>query len=344
VIPVSQLLPFVAFLLSFWRDPRKVRTGLYLLFALGWTALGLVFQLSGAVTEWNDTAGALVLLAAVLLGLLMVVGFAGFLIATGVTLVRREGLRLSHLLSLGLGLALLAYAAAVVAVAVANSLAGFLWLLLIGLPAGYLGFAFTAFLLYGSLYPALMARSGGPVAAVVVLGSGLIDGAVPPLLASRLRKGRTVFDRLAARGTPPRAMVTSGGRGPDEPVAEAEAMADFLVEDGLSADRVLREDRSRNTDENLANTAALLAEQGIAGPIAVVTSDFHAFRAALLMRRHGLAGYAVGAPTARYYWPSAVIREFIAVLRDHLWLNVVLFGLSAVPLVVVLVGSVTAQR
>lgn len=344
MVPVSLFLPFVAFLLSFWRDPRKVRTGLYLLAALAWVALGLVFELSGAVAQWNDTAGAIVLLAVVLLGLVMVVGFAGFLIATGVTLVRREGRQLSNLLSLGLGLVLLAYTVAVVAVVVSGSLPAFLWLALVGLPAGYLGFAFTAFLLYGSLYPALMARSGGPVAAVVVLGSGLIDGRVPPLLASRLRRGRTVFDRLTARGTPPRAMVTSGGRGPDEPVAEAEAMADFLVEDGLPADRVLREDRSRNTDENLANTAALLAERGIDGPIAVVTSDFHAYRAALLMRRHGLAGYAVGAPTARYYWPSAVIREFIAVLRDHLWLNVVLLGLALVPLVVALAGGLSAQR
>jgi len=281
-------------------------------------------------------AGAAVVLAVLGLGLATVVGFAGFLIAAGIVLVRREGYAPSRVLGIGLGLALLVYTGLAVAVVCTDSIGLFTWLLLLGLPAGYLGFAFTAFLVYGSLYPALMARRGGSVDAVVVLGSGLIDGRVPPLLASRLRRARQVFERLAARGTPARVLVTSGGRGPDEPVAEAQAMAEYLVEGGMPEDLVMVEDRSRNTDENLGNTAGLLAALGITGPIAVVTSDFHAFRAALLMRRHGLAGYGVGAPTARYYWPSAVIREFVAVLRDHLRLNAVLLGLSLVPTVVFL--------
>ncbi len=331
---LTELLPVAVFLVSYRLDPRKFRTGLYLLFALFWLGTTIVGAISGWASSVDELAGALVLLAVILMFLVTVVGFAGFLVVTGVTNVRREGFALSRVLSLVLGLVLLAYTGLVVGVVVAHSVAAFTWLLLLGFPAGYLGFAFTAFLLYGSLYPALMARQGGRVAAVVVLGSGLIDGEVPPLLASRLHRGRQVFDRLSAAGAPPRVLITSGGRGPDEPVAEAEAMADFLVADGLPRELVGVENRSRNTDENLAFTAELLASAGIGGPIAVVTSSFHAFRAALLMRRHGLAGYAVGAPTARYYWPSAVIREFLAVLRDHLWLNVVLVGLSLVPLAV----------
>ena len=52
------------------------------------------------------------------------------------------------------------------------------------------------------------------------------------------------------------------------------------------------------------------------------------------MRRLGIPGYSVGARTARYYWPSAVIREFIAVLRDHFRLNVILLGLACLPLLI----------
>lgn len=110
-------------------------------------------------------------------------------------------------------------------------------------------------------------------------------------------------------------------------------MADYLTDSGFPADRLLLEDRSRNTEQNLDYSTALLAERGIQGPIAAVTNNFHAFRAALLMRRLGIAGYSVGSPTARYYWPSAVIREFIAVLRDHLALNAILVGLSCLPLI-----------
>lgn len=339
-MPVTALLPVAVFLVSFWLDPRKVRTGLYLLFALFWLALVVTGELTGWASGLDPLGGAIVLLVLIGLGLVTVVGFAAFLIAAGVTVVRREGFALSRLLGIVAGLALLAYCGLAVAVVYTNSVGLFTWLLLLGLPAAYLGFAFTSFLLYGSLYPAVMARRGGSVEAVVVLGSGLIDGRVPPLLASRLQRGRQVFERLAEHGTPARVLVTSGGRGPDEPVVEADAMAAHLFEDGVPPEVVLVENESRNTDENLGNTAALLASRGITGPIAVVTSDFHAFRAALLMRRHGLAGYGVGTPTAPYYWPSAVIREFFAVLRDHFWLNVVLAGLSVAPFVVAVLGMV----
>ena len=52
----------------------------------------------------------------------------------------------------------------------------------------------------------------------------------------------------------------------------------------------------------------------------------------------------MGAPTAVYYWPSAVIREFFAVLRDHFWLNAVLLALSVVPIVVYVATGLVAQR
>lgn len=336
-MPTTELLPIAVFLLSFWRDPRKFRTGLYLLAALIWATLSIAGWASGALTEWDELAGAFLLLGLILVGLAAVVGFAGFLIVTGITMVRREGFGLSRVLGLGLGLVLLAYVALVLAVVYTDSLRLFTWLLLLGVPAVYLGFAFVAFLIYGALYPALMARWGGPVAAVVVLGSGLIEGMVPPLLAARLRRGRQLFEKASAEDAQVR-LVTSGGQGADEPVAEAVAMAHYLVADGVPAEAVLVEDRSRNTQENLANTAELLRSEGLSGPVAVVTSDFHAFRAALLMRKAGLAGYSVGAPTARYYWPAAVIREFVAVLVDHRWLNAVLLGLSLLPLVYALVG------
>lgn len=339
-----ELLPIAVFAISYLRDPRKVRTAIYLLVALLGALFVVVIWLARLLSQVNEYAGAFSLLVVIVLGLATVLGFAGFLVVAGVTLLRREGYALSHILGLAAGLALFGYAGLAVVVAFTGSIGLFAWLFLLGVPAGYLGFVFTAYLLYGSLYPALMARSGRPVDAVVVLGSGLIDGQVPPLLASRLHRGREVFDRLAERGTPARVLVTSGGRGPDEPVAEGEAMAAYLVADGMPADLVLVEDESRNTDENLGNTAGMLAAQGITGPIAVVTSDFHAFRAALLMRKHGLAGYGIGSPTARYYWPSAVIREFFAVLRDHLWLNAVLLALCTVPLAVYLLTMLFAQR
>ncbi|MFT4296536.1 MAG: YdcF family protein [Micropruina sp.] len=329
-LPTGVIVLLVALVVSVATDPRKLRTGLYLLALLSWllmTGAGLVM---GALASFDQQLGAYAFLALVVIVLGTVLALAGFLIVTGITLLRREGWAISRLLGLGVGAGMLGYLGLWVLVVVTGSSQWALALLLLGLPLGYLGFGFVAFLLYGTLYPAIMARRGGPVAAVVVLGSGLIRAKVPPLLAARLNRGRALYERFA---NDPPVLVTSGGQGPDEPVAEGEAMASYLAEKGFPADRIVIEDRSRTTEQNLAYSAELLKQRDVEGPIAAVTNNFHAFRAALLMRRLGIPGYSVGAPTARYYWPSAVIREFIAVLRDHLVLNAVLLGLACLPVI-----------
>lgn len=330
------LLPVLVFVVSFSLEPRKFRTGLYFFAATGWVLMLVLGWLADAATRlWDNIAGAYVLLGFLALVVLAGVLLGGFMVISGVTLVRREGFRVTRLLSIALGLAVLTYLALGIGVLLSSAPDLLLLFVVLGIPVAYFGFGFASFVLYGLLYPAWMERFGGPVNTVVVLGSGLIDGQVPPLLAARLRKGRTVRDRSAATGLDPR-MITSGGRGPDEPVAEADAMRDYLVDDGVPAESVLTEDRSRNTEENLEFSAELMAERGLAGPTAVVTSDFHALRAALLMRKSGLPGYSVGAPTARYFWPTAVIREFAAVIRDHFWLNAALLAVSFLPVLLLI--------
>ena len=53
----------------------------------------------------------------------------------------------------------------------------------------------------------------------------------------------------------------------------------------------------------------------------IVTSNYHVFRAAILARRAGVDGQVTGAPTAGYYWPSAMIREFAAVFISYKLIN-----------------------
>ena len=198
-----------------------------------------------------------------------------------------------------------------------------------------------AYLLWSWLYGLLTARFGRPVDAVIVLGAGLRGREVTPLLGARVERGIEWARRETGRAGRP-VLVMSGGKGPDEEVSEAEAMASYAVAHGVDPDGVLLEDRSRTTQENLLNSARLLAARGEVSRVAVVTSSFHAFRAALLMRSLSLPGYAVGAPTARYYRPSAVLREYVAILRDNLWINVVGLALSLVPLVLFAVNSLTS--
>ena len=110
--------------------------------------------------------------------------------------------------------------------------------------------------------------------------------------------------------------------GVDEPRSEGEAMAEYARELGAPSERMLVASASTTTEANLALSRTLLAESGVRGPVLAVSNDYHAFRAATLLRKLGIDGHAIGARTARYYLPSALLREFIALLRDHRVLNV----------------------
>ena len=99
----------------------------------------------------------------------------------------------------------------------------------------------------------------------------------------------------------------------------------------------MREETSTDTEENLANSAELMRQWSSKGDVAVATSDYHALRAAIIMRKAGIPGYTVGCRTARYYWPSATVREFLAILLEHSRLNLAIIVLLAIPLVTSLV-------
>jgi uncharacterized SAM-binding protein YcdF (DUF218 family) len=201
-------------------------------------------------------------------------------------------------------------------------------------------FLLVSYVLYAFLY-GLLARTGG-ADFVVVLGSGLRpDGGVPPLLANRLERGREVWAAVNRRAGEFRPLlIVSGGQGDDEPVPEASAMASYLIARGFPADRLLAEDQSRSTEENLLFSKAIMDELRPGARATVVTSDFHAFRAALLARRLGIRGQVTGARVAGYYRPSAVLREFAAVFLRYRVINL---GICAV-LVVAPLGTAVLRH
>lgn len=324
----------VLFVLNYARDPRSMRCAVLLFGAIASLALSLTAVIGQAISAGSELAGAWTLLAVLIVIVAMVIVVAVLLVLNGLTMVRREGRRLSSLLSLLLGLmmfgGMVAALAAVFASIATDSAALALVVILVSLPIGFLSYGFLAYLFYSAVYQAAARRQSRAVAAVVALGSGLIAGEVPPLLASRLDEAQRAYAAAIVAGGSP-VIVTSGGQGPDEPRSEAEAMAEYLRGREVPAAAILTETESRTTQENLANTAALLAERGITGPVVVVTNNFHAFRAAMMMRKAGVPGYALGSRTADYYWPSATIREYLAILRDHLRFVVISTVVLCVP-------------
>lgn len=147
---------------------------------------------------------------------------------------------------------------------------------------------------------------------LVVLGAGLRpDGSPSEALAYRLEAALSYLGE-----NPGTRCVVSGGQGAGEVRPEADAMYDYLVARGLDPSRVTREDRSTTTAENLRNSAGLL---GPGETVAVVTNDFHLYRALRIARESGLAGaYGLAAPSNPLYLPHAALRECAAIVKDAL--------------------------
>ncbi|WP_084534563.1 YdcF family protein [Nocardia yamanashiensis] len=308
------------------REPRRISTGLILVAAAVFLTLWVVSSLH---TVDPSVAAALGVVLFLLLPPLSLLAAGIGLLANGVVLTRKEGLRVATAVApvAGIGLIALPFLAVLwLSPATAHSAWASALLLLVVLLGLLVLVQLVAFTAYAVLYARLPQPPGADV--VVVLGCGLRGDAVTPLLASRLDRAAEVYREECAEGGDP-LLVASGGKGPGETVAEADAMADYLAARGIPADRIVRENRSRNTEENLRFTERELTARGIdpaEARMTVVTSDFHVLRTAGLTRRQGLRAQVTGARTARYFVPAAFLREFVAVLVTHRKVNLIIGG------------------
>lgn len=148
--------------------------------------------------------------------------------------------------------------------------------------------------------------------AIIVLGAGIKGETVGKTLRLRLD---TTLDYLEQN--PNAYVVVSGGQGPYESISEAEAMKRYLISRGVSAEKIIKEDKSTSTEENFAYSKALLdAEIGGDLKLAYVTNGFHIYRARGFAERAGIEN-----PThihAKTPWHTIIpngLREMLAILK-----------------------------
>lgn len=154
---------------------------------------------------------------------------------------------------------------------------------------------------------------------ILILGCQIKeDGTLTKLLQSRadraiefaaMQKEKTGRDII---------YVPSGGKGSDEVRAEADAIMDYLIATGISADHILSENRSANTYENFRNSLQLIRSHTDKDDpkIAFSTTNYHVFRSGVIAESMGVHAEGIGAPTRIYFWINAFIREFIATLSS----------------------------
>jgi uncharacterized SAM-binding protein YcdF (DUF218 family) len=172
----------------------------------------------------------------------------------------------------------------------------------------YGSLSFVVFMIY-SVFLMIIPRSKD-FDYVIIHGAGLIDGEkVSKLLQERLDKAILVYSKDPS----PTKLIPSGGKGSDENISEAEAMKGYLLEQGIPESDIIMEDKSTTTLENLKFSKDIIDSREGRKYTALVTSNYHVYRALRYCRRVGLKCKGIGSHVAFYYWPSALIREFIAV-------------------------------
>lgn len=151
-----------------------------------------------------------------------------------------------------------------------------------------------------------------PVAAIVVLGSGTEDGKPRPALAMRLDTAA----QLAAL-QPQAVLAVTGGVDFGQDESEGIIMARYLATThGLDPKTMVVEERSTSTVLNLEWTGPMLQQRGVdlQQPIAIVSSDFHLWRALHIARSQGFSHpIGVAAPTPLITRFNVWLREYFAV-------------------------------
>lgn len=147
----------------------------------------------------------------------------------------------------------------------------------------------------------------------VVLGAK-VNREVPTLsLVERLIAAKNYLETY-----PQAKAVLSGGQGEGENISEAECMRRWLAEKGIADGRLLLEDRSHSTSENIANALAIIDADGgdRSGRVAIVSSEYHLCRARKIAASYGCTPVGVAAHTG---WPVLRLNYFIREAFGMAW-------------------------
>lgn len=153
---------------------------------------------------------------------------------------------------------------------------------------------------FGFIWSASRGTKDNECQYLLVLGAG-VNGTEPSLsLRERLT---AALDYLNEH--PDTVCIVSGGQGGGEDITEAQCMYDWLTAHGVAPERILMEEQATSTAENLSYSLALLEAVGEKpSEIAVVSSEYHLFRAGLMAKRAGVT--ALGVPAHTGLWPLKV--------------------------------------
>ena len=144
---------------------------------------------------------------------------------------------------------------------------------------------------------------------IIVLGAQVrADG------PSRVLKYRLETACEYLKNNPRTLCIVSGGQGANEIMSEAAAMKKYLTESGIDENRIIMEDKSTDTSENIRFSKKLLPDGASVG---IATNNFHIYRSIFLCRKYGLENaLPIPAKSEAFYAPNNYLREVFGYIKD----------------------------
>lgn len=115
--------------------------------------------------------------------------------------------------------------------------------------------------------------------------------------------------------------IVSGGQNLKEPFEESHGMMLYMTKNKIDKNRMIIENKAKDTVQNIKNSIALLGDKDL--KIGIVTNKFHLYRSLKIAKKLGLTNvYGIGARSSLFYLPHNLLREFIGVLKDKISGNI----------------------
>lgn len=307
------LISFIAFTGIMVHDSRTLWSGFSFFLMLVCLAVFLFFLLSQCAEQLvsHDILIGM-LIALFITTVVCAIAFPGLLMAIffieGIKVIRHEGAKISNVLSILFALLLYSYLAIWPQIGnlMENTFSTTLYTI-VGFTAIYV-LSLMAMYSLSAILNLIHLKKNRNADYIVVLGSGIIGKKVTPLLAARIERGIELL-----KFNPHAVLIMSGGQGPGEDIPESVAMAAHAVDKGVDVERIIMEQKSVSTEENLLFSRTLMDKE--APKIVIVTTAYHVFRALILAKQQGIKCVGFGAKTKWYFTLNALIREFVGYLR-----------------------------
>lgn len=164
----------------------------------------------------------------------------------------------------------------------------------------------------GMIASQMFARGAKDLDYILVLGAQVRGDRVSCALEDRLKTARQYLEE-----NPETKAVLSGGQGPGENLTEAQAMYDWLIEHGIDGSRLIREEQSTSTWENMNCSKTLIPESASDITIGIVTNNFHVYRGVMLAKCSGFnKACGIAAESHSLLQLHFLVREGIALAKD----------------------------